>query len=225
MNKKSIVAAFVGLLLAGSVSAQDNSKHNDNDETNMPSGMHDVNNSTTIHGLSLHPSVWAISPMQFTENGVGLSLSYEKAIDKAGIIAYNIPVIATFNLANTNNYGQSSHQDAMFYVSPGLKFYPTGCFGKSKYAIGPTLVIGGGQKTTYNDVYDPYNNYYGNTYTTHSKFILGIMISNSLNINPTEHFYLGLDFGFGFTYIHQWDGVNQGMTGLVQGGFKIGYRL
>lgn len=169
--------------------------------------------------MQLSDRLLTVSPMQFTENGVGLSVSYEKGIDKDGIITYNLPVMATFNLSNT--YEQVHNQDAMFYVMPGLKFYPTSYFGKVKYAVGPALVLGAGQQTIYTNEFP----YYSPQYNTYSKFILGIVVNNSLNINPTPRFYMGLDFGFGFSYINRVDNVNKGMMGLVNGGFKIGYRL
>ncbi len=173
--------------------------------------------------------VWYVSPIKFTENGVGLELGYEHGIDKAGIVAYNLPLVATFNLAH-DDLNMGNKQDAMVYFMPGIKFYPTSAYGKVKYAIGPSLVVGAGQQTDRIDYYyDPYGNIYpynGNhTYITRDKFLLGVLINNSLNINPSAHFTLGLDFGFGFTYINTLDGVTQNMRGLVQGGFKMGYRL
>ena len=164
--------------------------------------------------------ILAIAPIQFTENGVGLSFSYEKGIDKGGIVSYYLPIITTFNLNNNVDHGD--HQDAMFYFAPGIKFYPTSSHGTVKYAIGPSLVIGAGEKTT--------SSYYNNgvpylEYNTQSKFILGVIVNNSLNINPTPHFYLGIDFGFGFTYINRVGGNNDGLNGIVQSGFKIGYKF
>jgi hypothetical protein len=166
-------------------------------------------------------NIIAIAPIQFTENGVGLSFSYEKGIDKGGIVSYYLPVIATFNLNNNVDHGD--HQDAMFYFSPGIKFYPTSSHGSVKYAIGPSLVIGAGEKTTGGYYYNGGNPYY--EYNTQSKFILGVIVNNSLNINPTPHFYLGIDFGFGFTYINRVGGNNDGLNGIVQSGFKIGYKF
>lgn len=168
-------------------------------------------------------NIIAVAPIQFTENGVGLSFSYEKGIDRGGIVAYNLPVIATFNL--NNNVQQGEHQDAMLYFSPGLKFYPTSSHGGVKYAIGPSLVIGAGEKTTSTNVYNYATNSYDYSYNTQDKFILGIIVSNSVNINPTPHFYIGIDFGFGFTYINRVGGFNDGLNGIVQSGFKIGYRF
>ncbi len=167
--------------------------------------------------LSAFNKVLAIAPMQFSENGVGLAVSFEQAIDREAIVAYILPVVVTFNLAHDQINGNK--QDAMFYFMPGIKFYPTGGFGKIKYAIGPSLVIGAGQKT------DPVYNPAVTEYKTRSNFLLGIMVNNSINFNATPHFYLGLDFGFGFTYIHKLDGENQGINGLAEGGLKLGYRF
>lgn len=206
MFRKKLIMLALPLMMSGAVNAQSK-------EESTGEATHSGDNSNII----------SIAPIQFTENGVGLAFSYEKGIDKGGIVAYNLPIIATFNL--NNNVSNGDHQDAMFYFSPGIKFYPTTSHGTVKYAIGPSLVIGAGEKTTHNDIYNPVYPYTTTTYNTQSKFILGIMVSNSLNINPTPHFYLGLDFGFGFTYINRLAGNNDGLTGIVQSGFKIGYRF
>ena len=172
-------------------------------------------------------SVITISPMQFSENGLGLGLSYEHAIDKKGIIAFYLPVAATFNL-NSNHFDPNTgntvngHQDAMFYVMPGVKVYPTGSFGSVRYAVGPSLVIGDGEKSTMDYSYSSGN---PAVYNTKSHFVLGIMVNNSLNINPTPHIYLGLELGLGFTYMNRVDAVNQNTLFLAQGGFRIGYRF
>ena len=207
MFRKKLMIMALPLLISGVANAQ-------SDEARAKSTSNNAYNSSII----------AIAPIQFTENGVGLSFSYEKGIDKGGIVSYYLPLIATFNL--NNNVSNGDHQDAMFYFSPGLKFYPTSSYGNVKYAIGPSLVIGTGEKTKSSTSYDPNYPYTATTtYNTQSKFIVGILVNNSLNINPTEHFYLGLDFGFGFTYINKIGGKNDGITGVVQSGFKIGYRF
>ncbi len=172
--------------------------------------------------------IWYVSPMKFTENGVGFELGYEGGLDAGGIVAVNLPLVATFNLSK-DDLNMGNKQDAMFYFMPGIKFYPTSSFGKVKYAIGPSLVLAAGQETKNYPIYNvyPYNYYntYTDNYVTKDKLQLGVMINNSLNINPTEHFTMGLDFGFGFTYVTKIDGETQNMRGLVQGGFKLGYRF
>ena len=205
----------------------------DADRESQPTGIHEINNDKYVDvKTKLRKQLIGFSPLQFTENGVGFSISYERVLDKDGIITFNIPFITTFDLANNNNNAvynngveQKTNQDAMVYLSPGLKFYPSGCYGNVTYAIGPSLVIGAGQHTTYNSNYDPVTYQYIGGSQTQDKFILGIMITNSLNMNVTKKFYLGLDLGLGFTYINQLGGVTQPMNGIVQGGFKMGYRF
>ncbi len=204
MIKKIVLLSTLPILLASIANAQSATENATTSTTEVASPI-----------AAKGKNIVSLAPIQFTENGVGLSFSYEKGIDNGGIVAYNLPVIVTFNL-NTNS-SNGNHQDAMAYFSPGIKFYPTSSYGTVKYAIGPSLVIGAGEKTSYSYDY--------NTYNTQSKFIFGIIVSNSLNINPTPHFYMGIDFGFGFTYFNRLGGNNDGITGIVQSGFKMGYRF
>jgi hypothetical protein len=167
----------------------------------------------------------SIAPLQFTENGLGFAVSYERNIDKNGIVAFYVPVIATFSTNDHYDYntGQDipAGQNYMLYAMPGIKIYPTGSFGVVKYALGPSLVVATGQKAT--DIYDPNVGYTQTRSETHT--MLGVVINNSLNINPGTHLHLGLEFGFGFTYLNVLGGVNQNTTGFVQGSFSIGYRF
>ena len=174
-----------------------------------------------------YPSnVLALAPLQFTENGLGFSLSYERALDKRGIVAFYLPVMATFDLNNGTYYNyttgvyQNAPTDMMVYAMPGIKVYPTGSQGFVKYAVGPSLVIASGQKS------GEVGNYLGtSTEQTQTHFLLGMVINNSVNFNPSEHVYLGLELGLGFTYLNRVGGLNQDTNGLVQGSFKIGYRF
>ncbi len=164
------------------------------------------------------PNVLAFAPIQLTENGIaGVSLSYEHAIDKNGILSFYLPLILEFN---TNTPGNTNNSDPMLYFMPGIKIYPTGSFGMAKYAIGPSVVIANGEKTGAG--YDASGNPI--SYMAKSHFLLGMMLNQSVNINPTPHFYLGSEFGFGYTYIDKVGGVKQGVNGLVQFSIKIGYR-
>lgn len=173
-------------------------------------------------------TVIAVAPLSLTEISKGVGLSYERALDKEGIIALWVPVSFGFR-SYDNNYSNNNSSTIYgnFYAMPGIKIYPTGSFGKCKYSIGPNLVFTTGSKST-GGYYD-YNSgmYFGGE--TVKFFRMGFMVNNSLNVNPLPHLYLGLDFGFGITYVNQQDDVNgsainEGSSGLVHFAFRVGYR-
>lgn len=207
---------FVAALLSFSTAFAQTDDDDDSKSGNkqMPSGIY-MNENGQLPAARKY-KVLAVAPMQFTENGVGLAVSYEHSIDKHGIVTYVLPAIATLN-STTSSFSNKRHQDPMFYLMPGLKFYPTSCYGKVKYALGPSLVIGAGQQRV--------DDYYYNNDQLYDKFLFGIMVNNSVNFTPTPHIYLGVEFGLGFTYLNRVNGVNDGITGLTQGGLKIGYRF
>lgn len=228
--KKLIAAAFSMLLFSASY-AQENS--DDDGILNEKIGR-DGSPMPTYHEEGPHQGHWshlttiALSPFQYTESGVGAGLSYERALDHDGILSVYVPVIASFRLRTNNNYspyyygGYNNTTNYMFSAMPGVKFYPTG-MGKVKYAVGPNAVIGYGQRTMYDNYYDPLTystSYYAGTY---DRWILGMMINNSLNVNATPHLYIGAEMGFGFTYFDNIGGINYGVKFLTQGAFKIGY--
>ncbi len=194
-----------------------------------PSRHHHMDSSDAPDGKMIYKqNLLCFAPVQLTENGLGLGLSYERSLDKKGIVAFYLPVAITFNLNNGTYYDpntgtyQNGKSDAMFYAMPGVKVYPTGSGGIVKYAIGPSVVIGDGTRSSSN--YYPYG-IGGYVYQTQTHTVLGMIVNNSLNINPTPHIYLGIELGFGFTYLNRIGGINQGTEGLVQGSFKIGYRF
>ncbi len=240
---KGLILTACTLLVFGATYAQDNGSDDDGitnerialDGSPKPGrdGGLDWNRLTTI----------AIAPLQFTENGVGLGLSYERALDRNGIISAYMPAIATFNMNHHNDrYYNGYYNDPyyygnptpsyMVYLMPGVKFYPTG-MGKVKYAVGPNAVIGMGQRTTRYDypVY-PYttSSYYNPGYITYmpsevieNRLLLGMMVNNSLNIMATNHLYIGAELGLGFTYYDKVGKYNEGVNFLAQGAFKMGY--
>ncbi len=193
----------------------------DSKSTQMPTGLRDMDHEPKQPVMSGKQSILAMSPLQFTETGIGMSFSFEQSLDKSGIVSFILPVVATFNPIK-NAVNENNANDYMYYLMPGIKIYPTSNRGKIKYAIGPSMVIGAGERTKYTYYYG-YNSGFSSSQEHHNKFIVGVTINNSINFKPTRHIYMGLDFGFGFTYLNRFGDVNQGMGGLVNGGFKIGY--
>lgn len=168
-------------------------------------------------------------PMQLMTEGVGVGLAYERVIDKAGILSFYLPVtttIANFESYNTGMGGpRVGDTRGVYYFMPGLKFYPTGSKGVVRYAVGPNIVYRTGEEFT--STFFPMSPNGVQIQDVGWKRIntLGIIVSNSLNINPTPHLHLGLELGLGFTY---WNSIGGSVTdpqGLVQFGFKMGYRF
>lgn len=167
------------------------------------------------------PNVIAIAPLQLSENGIGVGASYERTLDLYGIVSLYIPLYLTFNVNNDSYNGYNDYNSQpMFYAAPGLKFYPTGNRGIVKYSIGPAFVFGTGR--TNSDYYNYLSSYmpYDVPHT-----VFGVMVNNTLNINPSPKIYLGLELGLGGTYLNRVDGHNAGSTGLTQFAFRAGYRF
>jgi hypothetical protein len=226
---KKLLITALSVMLLSNVNAQQNSDDDGPMNERMaldgsPQPRNKMFNNTNWNNLT----TISLSPFQYTENGVGVGLSYERALDREGYISAYVPVIATFNLRDNSqdmyyyNNQTENRNNVMVYAMPGIKFYPTG-MGRVKYAVGPSAVIGVGQKTMYDNYYDPYYGYSQSRYGTYDRVLFGMMINNSLNIYATSRVYIGAEMGFGFTYVDMINNVNRGVTFLTQGSFKIGY--
>ncbi len=172
------------------------------------------------------------SPITVTDNGVAVGLTYEHCFGKKATVSFVLPVYYSFNSFNASvDYGYSYNgsyetrePQHMLYLYPGIKFYPTGAYGKVRYAVGPSLVVGAGNH--YESVGKIVNGYMQYNSELRDRFLLGIMINNSLNINATEHLYLGVDMGLGITYVDKRDGMSRNTTSpLIKTGLVIGVRF
>ncbi len=223
---KKLLITALSIMLLSNVNAQENSDDDGpmNERISLdgsPMPRNKMFNNTRWNSLT----TIALSPFQYSENGVGVGLSYERALDVDGYISAYVPFIATFNMEENNDryyYNNQNRNNIMFYAMPGIKFYPTG-MGRVKYAVGPSAVIGVGQKTMDDYYYDPYYGYSTSRNGTYDRVLFGMMINNSLNIYATKRVYVGAEMGFGFTYMDIINNVNRGVTFLTQGSFKIGY--
>jgi hypothetical protein len=206
-------------------------------------GSEDVFNKAVTHRLTkaekvkYGKNIIALAPLQITD-GIGLGLSYERVLDKKGIISFYLPFAMSFNddnytsgvsptpLGNNNGYNNNRFQYNSYYIFPGVKIYPTGSKGKVRYSVGPSLALIFGQTVTGGIIgTNPANNYplYGDYLA--DRFTLGIMVNNTLNIQPTPHLYMGLELGLGVSYLNTVNNVNVGQTGIGQFAFKMGYRF
>lgn len=177
------------------------------------------NDATAKPALNYGRSVISLAPIQFTDVSVrGIGLYYERAFDPRGILAIQIPVILSF----PNSFNDNGYTGVFTSIQPGLKIYPRGFAGPVRYGLGPSLVFGFGQRNT--NFYNPFGQWqYGNE----DVFTYGVMVNNSLNINASEHLYLGLEFGLGLKYSNTNNNYYYYYESplLANFNFRIGYRF
>jgi hypothetical protein len=195
-------------------------------------------------------AIWAINPMHVTEDNVGFAVSYEHYLDDKGIVSLYLPLSYSLpqyvhDYKNEHSYygnGYYNPSDLQYSFNysggmvnfyPGIKIYPGGAHKKVSYAIGSSFLFGFGSTrqitvnyridTTYSGNYPSYSRVYDNEKVANvSRFKMGMLINNSLNIIAAKKYYFGLEFGFGYSYFSMIDGMDADRTGLVQFGAKLG---
>lgn len=184
-------------------------------------------NVTKRKAVKYGNNIISVMPMQIT-SGVGVGLAYERVLDKEGILSFYMPATVAFNdntidpVTGTTTTGNTQ---PTYYIMPGVKFYPTGGKGVVRYAVGPNLAYVTGNDYVNELLYDNAGNVVGQDIGWRKRSALGIMITNSLNINPTAHIHMGLELGLGFTYFNKVANRTVNTDFLGQFGFKIGYRF
>lgn len=171
-------------------------------------------------------NILSVAPIQMAnESATGFGLQYERVLDKKNIVSVVLPFAMVFNREN-DPYNNSRITRAFKYFYPGVKIYPTGSNRRVSYAVGVAAALGFGTRNV-----DDYNNGY-NYYHEEDVFKAGILVNNSLNVQPTKHLYMGVELGLGFTYYTD-EGSSNGYyysnsiddEPMVQFSFKIGYRF
>lgn len=169
-----------------------------------------------------------VIPVQFTENGPGAGIGYEKRLGLKPAIGLCLTGMATFDVANTNkiyNYNTGNYNtgsaNAMFYAMPAVMLYPFGAHAKFSYACGVAAVVGIGKKSS--DYYTVRGTNLAERIQTH--FVTGGLVQNSLSIYCTPAISIKLELGLGSSFINKLDGVRQSNQLLAQGGVKLGFRL
>lgn len=161
------------------------------------------------------------------EGAVGVGLHYERVIDKRNIISFYLPY--ALNIRHYNRYNGLNYENdrAVFnYFYPGIKVYPTGSNRRVSYAVGASAAIGFGEK--YIDYYDQNRGAW--QYGKRDVFKAGLLINNSLNVQPSKKIYIGVELGLGFNYYNEENDLVNGSYSdidepLVQFNFKVGYRF
>jgi hypothetical protein len=183
-------------------------------------------------------NIVSVALINLSDDGFGLGLAYERALDKKGIINFYLPVNLCFSSvmgnevynSSTGTYDYNMLRRSVIQVMPGVKFYPTGNQGKIRYGIAAQVAYYTGTKETDQYIYSPlYGSYMqvGNARVQK----LGLLVNNSLNMFPTAHVFIGIDLGLGLTYLNKVEDLatgsmrEQGTTQLAQFNFRLGYRF
>jgi hypothetical protein len=168
-------------------------------------------------------NIITFSPIQMANEGAaGLGLQYERVLDRKSMVSLVLPVAFIFMDESYND----RHETRTFkYFYPGVKIYPTGSNRRISYGVGVAGAFGFGNRvvTNYNGFSEDRN-----------VFKAGLLVNNSLNIQPVKQLYIGLELGLGFTYYNDQNDYYYGYNGynysyndepLVKFNFSIGYRF
>lgn len=187
-------------------------------------------------------NIISVAPLQMSNSSTfGIGLQYERVLDPNAFLSFYLPALYASISKQYYNSSKSANDDAlghMLWVYPGIKVYPGGSNRRVSYGVGPSFAIGSGQVPVINSTtstvtfYDPNFGYYDKQVTTEtasttSKFLIGVMINNSINIQATKNIHIGTELGLGLPYnikaSDRDDSFNE--TPLVQFNFNIGYRF
>lgn len=149
-------------------------------------------------------NIVSIAPIWITNTGpVGLGFSYERFIDKNNIFSIFLPVAYSFNSNGNNSYYGSGNnrRSTMMWAYPGAKFYVgSKSEGRVSYAVGLSAVIGSGHIKEDIYIYDPQTQVEQYTTVENKISLAGVMLQNSVNMQPSKNIYLGIEFGIGIPY-------------------------
>jgi hypothetical protein len=164
----------------------------------------------------LPDNIISVAPLQVTDEGVGIAASYERNLDKKqGLISFYMPVAVSLDKNNAYN---------TYYIMPGVKIYPSGNQGMVKYSVGPSLCFLSNKENVNTPItYDQWGFPTSYKNETINRFMMGMLINNTLNIDPSAHLHMALEFGLGFSYLSSYD--PDPTKAFAQLGFQIGYRF
>ena len=172
--------------------------------------------------IRMNNNIVALAPLQVTEFGMGVGLTWEHTLDKGGWVTFYLPVMVCFQNSQTTNSDGAPTYNKMFYAMPGIKIYTNlNSPNKGKFSVNPALVVAAGNGINPNPVNLGYSY---DQEVTQSRFMLGALVNAGWNYFPTNHLYLGFDFGLGARYLNNYGGVNAGFNVLAQSSFRVGYR-
>jgi len=177
-------------------------------------------------------NVLRFAPISVFYGGVGLGLSYERFIDKAQRVSFNLPVYGGLrNYLIGQSAGSAVEPESNFSIlaNPGIRLYPRGHSRKMVYAIGPSVFLSHGTDNGYQGGSDPAGNYV--EYAEGTETRVGSMINNSLTFNISPKFNVGVEAGIGVSLYTRLKNntIQTSRVGLIEPmalfAFQIGYKF
>ena len=127
---------------------------------------------------------------------LGLGVGFEKMLGKKEIVALTIPV--TFGIPGTDNRIKflrivDGHElFSSVSITPGVKFFLSEKDAKTRYSIGASVFFEAGRQNLYTYAEAASNGKYVVKYTG-----FGYILTNSLQIQLSHHYDLGITLGTG----------------------------
>jgi len=183
--------------------------------------------TSTMNTFYLIPA--SVSMAETVNNSMGLGIGYERALDKNGKWAVELPV--TIGLPGTQqhfDYGVTPLFNSCYSFMPGAKFYTGHKASKVRYSVGTSFLYETGRQQQY------YESTPGMTTNSVRYQAFGSLINNAINVYPVKNFSVSLDFAFGMggqhysgsrIYLDPFKNTSYEIGGVFQFILKAGYRF
>lgn len=167
-------------------------------------------------------------------NDIAVGASYERLFGRNKMFGFTITGLINFYAPydpnnNTTTGATTTANPALnhtsYYLIPGIKFYPGGAKAKFRYSVGVCAFVAKGNETD-KSYYIDQNGVTQEMIKKINFTAAGMLLSNSLNLSPGNHLYMGLQFDMGCPFadnrVNGGTGVNSPMIMLA---FRGGYRF
>jgi len=186
--------------------------------------------------LTVIPAAFTADIFNNSINDPGIGICYERMLDEHGHISICIPIILNFTqnkdfnsgyFYNYNGYYSGSGSYTSYSFMPGIKFYPADSKERFRYSIGASFFALFGSEPY--GLYDNSGNATGPVSGDWHYTMYGLMITNSLNVSVSKHFYMEFDLNGGIPFsdnrVASQDVLTNLATPLLQFSLKAGYRF
>lgn len=190
------------------------------------------NRADRNNGVPLN--VIKISPIAVFYGGTGGGLGYERFIDLDRKISLSMEAYVGIRNYLIGHYASSRTEEVRaknysVMLLPGINLYPRGQRRTLNYSIGTHLLLVGGTENGYKRAFSSNNSY--DEFSTGTELRVGTVLSNSISLNISPKFCLGLEGMVGCSFTtkiksSQKEGTfSDGVSPMGAFSFSLGYRF